>query len=154
MALGRPLRALEISDAERETLQQWTRKAKSAQSLVLRAKIILLCDKGGANADVAAKLGITGATVCKWRERFRTARLQGLSDVLATGPPRKIGDEMIEKVIQKTLTSSPKAAPIGAHARWRRRRDLAIDDRPACGRPSVYSRIVARSSSSRKTLYH
>ena len=95
MALGRPLRALEISDAERETLQQWTRKAKSAQSLVLRAKIILLCDKGRANADVAAKLGITGATVCKWRERFRTARLQGLSDAPRTGPPRKIGDEMI-----------------------------------------------------------
>lgn len=110
MALGRPLRALEVSDAERETLQQWTRKAKSAQSLVLRARIILLCDKGLANADVAAKLGITGTTVCKWRERFRTARLQGLSDAPRSGPPRKIGDEMIEKVIQKTLTSRPKGS--------------------------------------------
>jgi transposase len=110
MALGRPLRTLEVSDAERETLRQWTRKAKSAQSLVLRAKIILLCDKGLANTDVAAKLGLTGATVCKWRERFRTARLQGLSDAPRSGPPRQIGDEMIEKVIQKTLTSRPKGS--------------------------------------------
>jgi transposase len=110
MALGRPLRELEVTDLERDMLQQWARKPKSAQALAQRAKIILLCERGLANAAVAAKLSLTGATVCKWRERFRVARLQGLSDAPRSGPPRKIGDDMVEKVIQKTLTSRPKGA--------------------------------------------
>ena len=35
--------------------------------------------KGAAmsNGELAKKLQITGATVCKWRERFRVNRLEG-----------------------------------------------------------------------------
>jgi transposase len=110
MALGRPLRALKISEAERDTLQQWTRKSKSSHALVLRARIVLFSDKGMSNDEIADKLSVTSATVCKWRERFRTERLQGLSDAPRSGPPRKIGDDAVEKVIQKTLTSRPKGS--------------------------------------------
>lgn len=110
MALGRPLRQLNLTDAERGILQQWARKPKIAQALAQRAKIILLCDKGLPNDVVAEKLGVTGATVCKWRERFRQGRLQGLSDASRSGPPREIGDEVIENVIQKTLTPRPKGS--------------------------------------------
>lgn len=110
MALGRPLRPLNLTDEERSILQQWNRKPKTAQALAQRAQIVLLSDKGMANDAVATKLGITGATVCKWRERFRQARLAGLSDAPRSGPPREIGDEMVERVIQKTLTSRPKGS--------------------------------------------
>lgn len=110
MAMGRPLRSLKVTDLERITLQQWSRKPKTAQALVQRAKIVLLCDKGMTNDAVAAKLGVTSATVCKWRERFRQAGLQGLSDAPRSGPPRQIGDETVEKVIHKTLTSRPKGS--------------------------------------------
>jgi hypothetical protein len=48
-----------LSEEERETLERWTRRPKSAQALVLRCRIVLECAKGESyNKDVAARLGI------------------------------------------------------------------------------------------------
>jgi hypothetical protein len=46
----------------------------------MRARIVLGCEEGLSNGAVAEKLHVTGATVCKWRERFRVNRLEGLLD--------------------------------------------------------------------------
>lgn len=107
---GRPLRALSVNDAERDTLRRLVRRRGSSQALALRAKIVLKCAEGTANDAVAEELGISSATVCKWRERFRRDRLQGLSDAPRSGPPRKVSDAMVEAVITKTLTSKPQGA--------------------------------------------
>jgi DNA-binding CsgD family transcriptional regulator len=37
---GRPTAKLVLSDEERQTLQRWARRPKSAQTLALRAKIV------------------------------------------------------------------------------------------------------------------
>jgi transposase len=50
-------------------------------------------------------LHVTGATVGKWRERFREFGLDGLLDEPRVGAPRKITDRQIEEVITKTLES-------------------------------------------------
>jgi len=110
MQLGRPLRDLAMTDEERAELQRWVRRPKSAQRLVERANIVLLCSTGLSNDEVAGRVGVSGATVCKWRERFRTMRLQGLSDAPRSGPPRLITDDRVDEVITKTLTSRPKNA--------------------------------------------
>jgi transposase len=55
----------------------------------------------------AEKLQITGATVCKWRERFRVNRLEGLLDEPRLGAPRSITDKQVEAVVTKTLESIP-----------------------------------------------
>ena len=102
-----------LSDEERETLVRWSRRAKSAQALALRCRIVLGCaEEGGlrANQDVAAQLGIWPQTVGKWRRRFLTRRLDGLSDDPRPGAPRKITDEQIEGVIVKTLETAPADA--------------------------------------------
>ena len=59
------------------------------------------------NAEVARKLHITGATVGKWRERFREFGLDGLLDEPRVGAPRKITDQQVEDVVTKTLESIP-----------------------------------------------
>ncbi len=46
---------------------------------------MLGCEEGLSNGAVAKKLHITGATVCKWRERFRIGRLEGIVRRTATG---------------------------------------------------------------------
>jgi transposase len=71
---------LTLTDAEREQLLRWARRAKSAQSLALRSKIILRCADGVANTAVAAELGCSEATVGKWRRRFVAGGLDGLTD--------------------------------------------------------------------------
>jgi transposase len=104
---GRPKAALVLSDVERQTLLSWARRAKTAQALALRARIVLACADGMTNKDVAAASGIWPQTVTKWRGRFVTDRLAGLSDEPRPGAARKITDEQVEAVIVKTLEEAP-----------------------------------------------
>lgn len=108
MAMGRPTKPLELTAEEREKLAMLARRPKSAQAMALRARIVLGCDEGLNNDAVAKRLHITGATVCKWRERFRVSRLEGLLDEPRLGAPRSITDTQVEEVITKTLESIPK----------------------------------------------
>jgi transposase len=106
MSIGRPKKPLEISADEREKLRMMARRPKSSQALALRARIVLSCEQLS-NSEVARRLQITGATVCKWRERFRQLRLDGLLDEPRVGAPRKITDRQIEEVVTQTLESMP-----------------------------------------------
>ena len=56
MGRGRPIAPLALDGAERETLEQWTRRPKTAQALALRARIVLACADGRSNTGVAAEL--------------------------------------------------------------------------------------------------
>ena len=110
MLTGRPKKPLILTDEEREKLEQWARRPKTAQRLALRSRIVLRCAEGLSNQAVARQLRITGATVGKWRERFRTARLEGLADEPRPGAPREITDAQVEAVITRTLESTPPQA--------------------------------------------
>jgi transposase len=107
MSLGRPTRPLKITAAEKEKLTLLARRPKSSQAAAMRARIVLGCDEGLSNTAVAKRLHITGATVCKWRERFRMDRLEGLLDEPRLGAPRSITDAQVEAVITQTLETMP-----------------------------------------------
>lgn len=108
--MSRPKAELVLSTAEREQLQQWSRRRKTAQALAVRSRIILLCAEGHTNDEVAARYAVSKQMVCKWRGRFVTARLDGLLDAPRPGQPRKISDAAIEDVIDKTLHRKPANA--------------------------------------------
>lgn len=110
MALGRPIPLLQLTDGEREELERWARRAKTAQGLAQRARIVLGCAAGKSNTAVAAELRLTKATVGKWRVRFLERRLDGLLDEPRPGAPRKIGDDQVEQVLALTLESTPPDA--------------------------------------------
>jgi transposase len=110
MALGRPLAALSLDPEARETLERWTRRRKTAQALALRARIVLLAGEGRSNGEVAEALGVTRATVGKWRNRFVERGLDGLLDEPRPGTPRSITDEDVERVVTLTLEETPKDA--------------------------------------------
>jgi transposase len=104
---GRPKTPLVLTDDERQTLERWSRRAKTSQALALRCKIVLACADGATNKAVAERLGIWPQTVTKWRGRFVRGRLEGLSDESRPGRPRTIADEQVEQVIVKTLEEPP-----------------------------------------------
>lgn len=108
MAIGRPRKPLHLTPEEKEKLVLLARRPKSAQAIAMRARIVLGCDEGLRNGAVAKRLHITGATVCKWRERFRVNRLEGLLDEPRPGAPRSITDAQVEQVVTKTLESMPE----------------------------------------------
>ena len=94
-------------DEERETLERWARRPKSAQALALRCRIVLAAAEGRSNSEIAAELGCNADTVGKWRARFARRGLDGLHDEPRPGKPRTISDEDVERVIVKTLEEQP-----------------------------------------------
>ena len=110
MAIGRPTKPLNVTPEEKEKLAVLARRPKSAEALAMRARIVLGCEEGVSNGVVAKKLHVTGATVCKWRERFRVGRLEGLLDEPRPGAPRSITDAQVEEVITQTLESMPESS--------------------------------------------
>jgi transposase len=110
MRTGRPTKPLELTEGERRQLEQWAKRPTTAQRLALRAKIVLVCAEGQKNQDVAEHLHVCPKTVCKWRERFRVERLDGLYDEPRPGAPRTVLDDKVYEVVTKTLESTPRGA--------------------------------------------
>lgn len=106
-SLGRPKAVLVLTNEERETLERWTRRPSSVQSLALRSQIVLRCAEGIDNKMVAAELNTSHVSVGKWRARFVENRLDGLVDEPRPGAVRKYTDDQIEALIVKTLKTKP-----------------------------------------------
>lgn len=95
-----------LTEDERIILRDWTRKGKSENRLVERARVILLADEGRTNQQIAQQLHTRTARVSKWRQRFATSRLAGLQDAARSGKPAKY-DESTEKRVLKLLDEAP-----------------------------------------------
>jgi transposase len=95
---------------ERAELEALVRRRKTAQDLVLRARIVLRCAEGATNQAVAAEVGVCAHTVGKWRERFAVHRLEGLRDEPRSGAPRTVTDERIAELLVRTLEAAPENA--------------------------------------------
>jgi hypothetical protein len=80
MRTGRPAAVVTVTAEQQLELETWSRRAKAAQVLALRSRIILLAAQGGSNKSIALKLSTTLHTVGKWRRRFASSGNAGLLD--------------------------------------------------------------------------
>lgn len=108
MRTGRPRRPLVLSEEERERLESLAHRARSQPLLARRARVVLACAEGLDNKTVARKLRCSLGMAGKWRSRFLKSRVEGLYDEPRPGAPRKVGDEQIERVVIRTLESTPR----------------------------------------------
>jgi putative transposase len=86
--------AIHLSEQEQEELTRLTKRHRSEQQVVLRARIILAAAQGSSNAQIARELDINVDTVRLWRDRW--ARWQQIdhekSDQQAVSLARRLRD--------------------------------------------------------------
>jgi len=116
---------LELTDDERDQLERWARRRKSAQALALRSRIVLACGSGLSNTEAAERERVSLPTVGKWRARFVELRLDGLADDPRPGRPASISVEQVEDVVVATLESTPKNATHWSRAKMAQRSGLS-----------------------------
>src|SRR3984885_5418896 len=108
MAMGRPKAVLVLSPQQREQLESLASSRALPAGRITRARIILLSASGKTNMQIARQMGLTNATVGKWRRRFLEQDVSGLHDHLCPGRPRLISDERVAQLVRKTLDTKPK----------------------------------------------
>jgi len=72
MPRGRAKPPLVLTGEEREPLERWARRPRTAQALAQRARIVLRCAAGALNQAVAREIGVTRLTVGRSGQRFVT----------------------------------------------------------------------------------
>jgi len=103
-----PATALAIDENQRKRLQFLVHSGKTPQKIALRARIILLAAEGIPNNAIAGQLGTSRPTVLLWRHRFGRLGVAGImKDAKRPGRKKAISEEVIKKVVERTLHSRP-----------------------------------------------
>jgi len=93
-----------VSPAERRELARWVRARDRLGRLAVRARIVLEAARGRPNSAIAARLGVAPETVARWRDRFRSAGLDGLRrEAPRAGASARIPRELVEQVLNATI---------------------------------------------------
>jgi transposase len=100
--------ALPLTDGQRQVLDKLARSQAARQREVTRAKALLLAGDGLANTAVAARLGVSPATVAAWRERFAAEGLAKLGRVRpGRGRRPSVSAGKVEAIVHATLHEKP-----------------------------------------------
>src|SRR6266436_5079932 len=112
--MPRPTPVLEVSEDQRNQIEQWLGALGTPQQVALRGRIVLAAGHGKSEAAIAAEMKVNRKTVRLWRDRFAAQGLSGLWEI-APGRGRKAtySPERIKAVIDATLQSKPKG-----HTHW------------------------------------
>src|SRR5450755_3305820 len=99
---------LKVTEPQREVLETLSRSQTAAHRDVQRARALLMASDGFATTRVAKELGVSPATVTRWRECFERDGLTG-SVKVRPGRGRKpsIGPEKVQEIVHATLHEKP-----------------------------------------------
>ena len=106
-----PASALGIDVNQEKRLKFLAGSGKTPQKVALRARLVLLAAAGVANQAIAGRLGISRPTVLLWRSRFQRSGVPGLmKDARRPGRKKAVAPEVVQRVVEATLRTTPPAA--------------------------------------------
>lgn len=115
--MGALLGQFELTAEQRDELLSWSRSGKMDHRYVVRARAILALADGAKYKDVRQQTGLSSTAIRKWKRRFMSEGLTGLSDAPRTGRPRVHDLSKRVRVIQAACEK-----PEGGYQRWSQRR--------------------------------
>jgi putative transposase len=101
--------AIELTDAERQALDELVRRHSTPQQIALRARVVLTAAEGKNNAQVSRQLGVSLDMVRLWRKRWLALQATSLEDLPVAdrlrdaprpGAPPRITDEQVCQIIE------------------------------------------------------
>ena len=98
---------VELTDAERQQLQELTRKGTASARRLRRARILLLAATGLPDRRVAEGVGCCVATVENVRRRFASARLAALDERPRPGAAAKLDGKATATLVGLACTTPP-----------------------------------------------
>ena len=93
--------SLNLTQQEKNTLEEWLRAGTAEQRIVERARIILMADQGLTTERIARDLDTRLARVSKWRQRFLRWRLDGLQDRPRPGKPARYDRSTERRILEQ-----------------------------------------------------
>src|SRR5438128_3075432 len=101
-------KACQLSEVERQKIQQWTAAHGTPQQVALRCRIVLSAAAGESDVAIAQRLSVNRNTVILWRKRFGDEGLDGLWEI-APGRGRKptYPIDKIAAIVEATLQTKP-----------------------------------------------
>ena len=110
--MARPKLPLHLSAEQLAELRRLIAAPRSAQKLVLRARIALRAAEGWENKRIAAELRTSHVTVGHWRQRVLDLGLAGLAEAPRPGRPRAVRPQQVQTVLDEVVQ------PPKGRARW------------------------------------
>jgi len=99
---------VDLSDAEREELQQLIRRGKHSSRRVTRARILLKAASGSTDEEIVAALGVGLATVERTRKRFVECSLRALDEKPRPGAKPKLDAKAEARLIAEACSTAPE----------------------------------------------
>ena len=104
---------IELTETERQELEELLAKGVLAARALRRATGILALNQGATLEAVAELLGVQNDTVRAWRKRYEAAGIAGLYDQPRSGRPIKIDGKQRAQVTALACSAAPEG-----HSDW------------------------------------
>jgi len=98
---GQPL--IELTQQQRDELNQFTSKRYKAYFYPKRAKVILELDEGKSISEAGRIVGMERRHIYKWVDRYKEFGLKGLSDLQRPGRPKSTPSTHSSPVVSAPL---------------------------------------------------
>ncbi len=109
---------IELTNVERQALEQILGRHSTPQQVALRARIVLAAAAGANTSQIARQESVNIDTVRRWRQRWVSLQpatledlpvLDRLTDVPRPGKPRRITDEQVCQIIALACEAPERA---------------------------------------------
>lgn len=131
---------MDLSRAQRSSLESVVRQDGYDRSVAARAQIVLWRADGHSSAEIVRMSGATKPTVYKWLDRYANSGLDGLVDLPRSGRPREISERVRSRIVALTRQSPPASTGLSHWSSREMAKYLKREEGIAVS-PSVIARV-------------